>query len=229
MTLEAALRLSEGLLAFAIVQSSAEHLPARRAERGLFALRLALGVLLGLGLWPELALLGLCMTGFAALWLFQGPYNGGSDRMGLLILLCLTAAHFLPGRGAELAFGYLAAQTVLSYFMSGWVKLRNPAWRSGQALGDVFAFSAYPVSEGLRGLATRPALLLWASRGVIGAEVAFPLALLSGPLLASALALMAAFHLANACLFGLNRFFWTWIAAYPSILWLQGRLLGDVW
>jgi len=33
------------------------------------------------------------------------------------------------------------------------------------------------------------------------------------------------FHLGNACIFGLNRFFWVWLAAYPSILWLQGRIL----
>ena len=29
---------------------------------------------------------------------------------------------------------------------------------------------------------------------------------------------------ANACLFGLNRF-WIWICAYPSILWLQQRVM----
>ena len=32
------------------------------------------------------------------------------------------------------------------------------------------------------------------------------------------------FHFANACLFGLNRFFWIWLAAYPSLLWLQQRV-----
>jgi hypothetical protein len=35
----------------------------------------------------------------------------------------------------------------------------------------------------------------------------------------------ATVHLANACQFGLNRFFRTWLAVYPEILWLQGRLL----
>jgi hypothetical protein len=40
------------------------------------------------------------------------------------------------------------------------------------------------------------------------------------------LALAAAFHLANACLFGLNRFFWVWLAAYPSLIWLQHRIFG---
>ena len=30
--------------------------------------------------------------------------------------------------------------------------------------------------------------------------------------------------LQGACLFGLNRFFWTWLAAYPALVWLQGRV-----
>ena len=46
------------------------------------------------------------------------------------------------------------------------------------------------------------------------------------PALIAALAVAALFHFANACLFGLNRFFWIWIAAYPSILWLNERVMG---
>jgi hypothetical protein len=55
-------------------------------------------------------------------------------------------------------------------------------------------------------------------------EIAFPLTLISQPTLMVGLALAAVFHLANACLFGLNRFFWTWLAVYPAIVWLQGRV-----
>jgi hypothetical protein len=40
-----------------------------------------------------------------------------------------------------------------------------------------------------------------------------------------ALTIAGLFHLVNACLFGLNRFFWIWPAAYPVIMWLQHRLL----
>ena len=96
------------------------------------------------------------------------------------------------------------------------------------ALRDVFAFSAYPVSEELRNLAQRPRLLWTASWAVMLFEVLFPLGFADARLLWGALGGAATFHLANACLFGLNRFLWFWIAAYPSILWLQSRLvLGD--
>ena len=149
--------------------------------------------------------------------------------MGLLVLYCLCLSHWLPGGvSAEAALGYLAAQVILSYFVSGQVKIANPDWRSGRALQDVFAFSAYPVSADLRALADRPRLLWCASWAVMLFEVVFPLSLLSSVTLILALTLAAAFHVANAFLFGLNRFVWAWIAAYPSILWLQSRLVWGV-
>ena len=57
-------------------------------------------------------------------------------------------------------------------------------------------------------------------------ELLFPLSLLTASSLYVALVIAASFHLANACLFGLNRFFWIWIAAYPSLLWLQQRVFA---
>ena len=105
------------------------------------------------------------------------------------------------------------------------VKLINPDWRSGRALADVFRFSAYPVSEGLRRWADRTRVMRALSWAVIGLKLAFPFSLATQPTLIVALALAALFHLANACLFGLNLFFWTWVSVYPAILWLQDRVV----
>lgn len=227
MTLDAVLHLTELLLGFALLQQSLEHVASACDEWWLFAPRACLSVLLMLGVapaWTSSALLGL---GLLILRRFDGPYNGGSDRMSLLILICLCLAHLLPApHWREAAFGYLAVQLVLSYVLSGAVKIVNPDWRSGRALRDVFLFSAYPVSEDLRRLAEWPRLLLLMSWCVMLFELLFPLALLTQPALIAGLSIAAAFHLANACLFGLNRFFWAWLAAYPSILWLQQRMVG---
>lgn len=226
MSFETAQRLTEILLALAFVQQSLEHLRGRRGERALFATRIVLCGLLIAGAFPPWPLLGLAALSLAILVRFQGPYNGGSDRMGLLALWCLALAAVAPTQHwREIAFGYLGIQLVLSYFISGWVKVVNPDWRSGRALRDVFQFSAYPVSENLRALADRPGLLRVAAWAVILFELAFPLTMASQTLLAAGLVVAASFHLANACLFGLNRFFWTWIASYPAIVWLQARLL----
>lgn len=122
--------------------------------------------------------------------------------------------------------GYLALQLVLSYFISGWVKIVNPQWRNGQALQDVFRFSAYPASESMRAFAGRPRLLFVMSWAVMLFELSFPLTLLTQTTLIIGLVTAVIFHLANAFLFGLNRFFWCWLTAYPSILWLQQRITG---
>lgn len=225
MSLDLAIRLTEIVLAFAFLQQSLEHLHALQNERRLFILRIGLSLLLMSGFAAAWACLALVINALFILKRFQGPYNGGSDRMGLLILCCLCLTHFMPStQMQEYVFGYLALQLVLSYFMSGWVKIVNPQWRCGKALEDVFRFSAYPVSESLRKWAERPTLLLLMSWAVIMFELLFPLTLLSPATLIVGLIIAATFHLTNAFIFGLNRFFWFWLAAYPSILWLQHRV-----
>jgi hypothetical protein len=225
MSFDHALRLTEALLALALIQQSLEHLRAFRHERLLFGLRIILCLLVLVDVaspWPLVALAGLSLL---ILQRFQGPYNGGSDRLGLLALWCVTLARVLPvEQWRELSFGYLGVQLMLSYFISGWVKIVNPDWRRGVALRQVFAFSAYPVVESLRGWSGRPRVLLAMSWAVMLFELAFPLTMVSQLSLVVGLVVAATFHLANACLFGLNRFFWTWLAAYPAILWLQQRL-----
>ena len=229
MSLELAIRLTEVLMGFSFIQQSIEHLTLFTHERRLFLIRIILSLLLIIGFQTTWTLLLLLLLSLAILHRFQGPYNGGADRMSLLILSCLTLVHFAPSlRWQEVAFGYLAIQLILSYFISGWVKVINPDWRSGQALRDVFQFSAYPVSESLRQWSKSPRLLLSMSWGVILFELLFPFSLLSSTSLTFALVITASFHFSNACLFGLNRFFWIWIAAYPSILWFQQRIFESL-
>jgi len=224
MSLHDAIRLTEILLGFAFTLQSIEHLKSFSNERFLFMPRLILAVLLIIGFHTAWVVFLLFLLSLAILNRFQGPYNGGADRMGLLILCCLCLVHLAPTlRWQEIAFGYLAIQLVLSYFISGWVKVVNPEWRNGLALNDVFMFSAYPVSESLREWAKSPDVLFYVSWAVILFELVFPLALLSPTSLTIALGIAAAFHFSNACFFGLNRFFWVWISAYPAIIWFQFR------
>ncbi|MCK4864565.1 MAG: HTTM domain-containing protein [Gammaproteobacteria bacterium] len=225
MSFELAIRLTEILMGFAFIQQSLEHLTLFTNERRLFLARLILSLLLIIGFQTAWILLLLLLLTLAILHRFQGPYNGGADRMSLLILCCLCLVHFSPSlRWQEMAFGYLSLQLILSYFISGWVKVINPDWRSGRALQDVFQFSAYPVSESLRQWSNSPRLLLSMSWGVILFELLFPFSLISSTSLTVALIITASFHFSNSCLFGLNRFFWIWITAYPSILWFHQRI-----
>jgi hypothetical protein len=225
MTFETAQRATEILLALAFLQQCAEHIFAGHGTHLLYTTRGLLSIALVFGLQSHWMALALSAHSVIVLHRHNGPYNGGSDRMGLLVLYCLSLSHWLPDTAlAQAAFGYLGVQVVLSYFISGQVKIVNPAWRNGAALRDVFRFSAYPVAEDLRCLANYPRLLWSASWSVMLFEVLFPLSLVHANLLLAALVLATFFHVANACLFGLNRFVWFWIASYPSILWLQAQL-----
>lgn len=225
MSFETALRVSELLLAFAVFQRALEHLQGR--DQVLFGAQICAVCILVLTPMRLEALWGLWILLIWQLHRFQGPYNGGSDKMTVLVVTCLACAHAAPNSmWAEMALAYLAVQLVLSYFVSGWVKMRNSEWRSGAALGDVFLFSAYPVSESIRDFAVRTGFVRVGSWGVIAFETAFPLALLHSGTLIVALCVTGAFHVANACLFGLTRFFWIWISAYPVLIWFQGRVIA---
>lgn len=224
MSFDLALRATELLLAWALFQQSAEHLVGPRRDLWIYVPRLVLALVLASGLAPGPTLTALWGLQVALLLRYDGAYNGGSDKMTILVLTCTGLATWLTGPMAEVALGYLALQLMLSYFVSGWVKLTNPAWRNGAVLHDVFEMSAYPVSNSVRRIAQRPGAVWAGCCAVIGFEVLFPLALLHPLALQAALGTAALFHLANACLFGLNRFLWTWIAAFPSLLWLQTRL-----
>lgn len=225
MSLDEAIRLTEILVGFAFAQQSIEHFKSFANEQRIYLPRLVLAVLLIVGFQTPWVTALLLLLGLAALHRFQGPYNGGSDRMSLLVLCCLCLAHIAPtDYWRAVAFGYLAIQLTLSYFISGWVKVINPEWRNGIALRDVFQFSAYPVSESLRGLQRSPRMLLFASWHVMLFELLFPLAFFTKTSLIIMLVITTSFHFSNACFFGLNRFFWIWITAYPSIIWFQGRI-----
>lgn len=219
MTVPDAQRLSEMLVAAACLQQALEH----AAHPGLLrrsAAESVVAVAAAAGLWPALTLGLLVAAGLDTLRRFDGPYNGGSDRMRLLVLIGLWIARLVPA-WAAVVLGYVAVQLVLSYTMAGWVKLANRGWRTGQALVDVFAYSVYPVSETLRGWATRPGTLAVAAWTMLTFEAAFPLALVHPLALRAALAAALTFHLVNACVFGLNRFVWAWLAGYPLLIWFQ--------
>ena len=84
MSLELAIYISEVMLALAVIQQSVEHLRDGQ-DRALFAARIAFSLILLSGLPAGAALIGLFATAVIYLHRFAGPYNGGSDKMTILI------------------------------------------------------------------------------------------------------------------------------------------------
>jgi hypothetical protein len=146
---------------------------------------------------------------------FRGSYNGGSDSMLLVVTLSLAFARTWPEH-ARIALTYCAVQLVLSYLLAGVAKLRDPAWRSGHALAILVELPQYRVPRRLASLVT--SLSRIGSWAILAFEIAFPVVFASPLACTIMLAIGAAFHVANALVFGLNRFLWTWLAAYPALV-----------
>lgn len=157
---------------------------------------------------------------------WRGAFNGGSDYMTAIVLLGLLLVSIGdPGSSLSL-FGmlYIAVQCCLSYFVAGITKLRAPNWRSGEALTGFLRSTIYGEPEALGGLLRVRGIPLVLSWGVILFECTFPLALVDPSLCLVYLAAGAFFHLVNAYVLGLNRFFWAWVSTYPFVYFLSTLL-----
>ena len=171
------------------------------------------------GLWLSIPLMVMALL---LLFRWRGAFNGGSDFMTLVGISALLCADLLtPIWGAEQAWRaalwWVTLQLITSYFMSGWVKLKHPGWRKGTALPlflDTGIYGPLPAHSLLRRpWLTRPicwAFILW--------EGLFALVFLDVRLAWIGCLIGAVFHGLVFAYFGLNRFFWAWLASYPALI-----------
>ncbi|HEX4454984.1 MAG TPA: hypothetical protein VH143_29185 [Kofleriaceae bacterium] len=184
----------------------------------LVVLALQLAAAIALPIFDQAAWIALACT-IAIAVRFRGTYNGGSDAMLVVVLLGLAIARSGWPRAG---LAYIAAQLVLSYAIAGLAKLGDPRWRRGDAFAILVALPAYGVPARLAALLARPAIGRLGGFATLAFECGFPIALANRTACIAALAVGAAFHLGNAIVFGLDRFWWTWLAAYPA-LWFTAR------
>jgi hypothetical protein len=199
-----------------------------RPYTALLTMRLALAIALMCG---QLGLIGailLFLTALALLLRWRGAFNGGSDFMTLVGITGLLVAHFAGAMvdaswGWRAGFWYVTLQTVSSYFVSGWVKLLRPEWRSGQALPlflDTGVYGPLPKTSLFR----HPKIALLCSWCFTLWEGCFPLALLDIRLAMVLCAVAALFHFLVFWFLGLNRFFWAWVSTFPAVIYCAGSM-----
>lgn len=197
-----------------------------RAYFALLLLRLGLALTLMLG---QLGLGGALLLFALALLLllrWRGAFNGGSDFMTLVALSGLLMAHTVSALsdstlGWRAGFVYISLQAITSYFVSGWVKLRRPEWRSGRAMTLFLDTGVYgPLPD--RSIFRNPMVARLCSWSFTVWEGCFPLALLDVRLAWLFCAVAALFHFLVFLFFGLNRFFWAWIATFPAVMYCAG-------
>ncbi len=158
---------------------------------------------------------------------WRGAFNGGSDFMSIAVLTGLLAAHLAtPWIGAVLAWKaglwYITIHAITSYFISGAVKLVTREWRNGSALVYFLDGGLYgPLASNSR--FRRPAVARACAWAFIVWECLFPFAL-AGPRIAAVFCVVAAcFHYLVFRYFGLNRFFWAWLASFPAIIYCASQ------
>jgi len=162
---------------------------------------------------------------------FQGSFNGGSDYLTTQTLGAIWIYRSFLDQPliSQACVLYLGLQVCFSYFISGLGKVPSADWRSGRALSDFLLSSKYRIPQKwkLKARAHSPILKL-GTMAVLAFELSFPLCLLN-PLGCWFWILPGVlFHWMNYRIFGLNRFFWAWIACYPALLeaarWIQGHV-----
>lgn len=185
------------------------------SEKGfLFLLEVRLLAACLLPIWPNIfLLLFLAKSTLLIAMRWRGTFNGGSDTMTFHILIGVLAAAVFPyDNVVEAAIWYIAVQVCLSYFVSGFAKLKSASWRDGSALPIFLSTTIYGPQK------IHSSLAKFAAWAVILFECTFPLALLNTNIAVGYIAVALAFHWTNWYVFGLNRFFWAWLAAYPALV-----------
>ncbi len=236
------MNLVTGLISFAVFLQNLEMLwlqkyfkacdPWQKNKHGLnqqiYTLVLIFSLVASICVLISPSVAGLSIMLLSTCWIsarFGGSFNGGSDFMTFHILAAALLALLFPSY-ERIALSYVAAQSVMSYFIAGIVKIKSSEWRNGRALPFFLLYAnAAHESSTKYWLAKSPILSLIVSWCVIVFELLFPLSLLSPTSAIIFVSLGAVFHLGNVYFFGLNRFFFAWLSSYPAIILLANPLV----
>jgi len=192
----------------------------------LVGLQLLCGLVLLVNLLPSHRLLLLLAILFVhLLTMLRNHGTDGADQMQTILLASLACYYATPDPIVKkAAIWFVALQAILAYFTAGVAKLWSRAWRKGTVLRESLALG--PGCESLyqclpRGSRTNQILCL----SVVAYECLFPVVFILGPTLCWVfLTAGVLLHVGNAFAFGLPRFVFTFVAAYPAILFF----LGDI-
>jgi pimeloyl-ACP methyl ester carboxylesterase len=149
----------------------------------------------------------------------------GSDQVAFLVQTAATAARAGQRRPrvVDACLWYVALQSVLSYAVSGWVKLASPTWRSGTALVAITRTLTYGDRAAWELLHRHPRMSRVLGVVVLTMECSFPAVFLARGRFAPLIAATATvFHLGNARIMGLGRFVWSFVSMHPAVLYASG-------
>jgi pimeloyl-ACP methyl ester carboxylesterase len=151
--------------------------------------------------------------------------SDGADQVSFLVQALTTVARLGHRRPAvvDACLWFVSLQSVLSYTVSGWAKLPSATWRSGRALPGITRTITYGEPRVWELMRRHPRLTRTAAHAVLAMECGFPAVFLGrGRLAPYLLGAAGAFHLVNARVMGLGRFFWSFTSTYPAVAYTAG-------
>lgn len=182
------------------------------------SLQLATAIVAGFVNHPFLFLL-LLFTHLLICVRFRGNLNGGSDMMMVVVLTGVLISLFATTElWQKLGMIYISIHLIFSYFKAGYKKILEIDWRTGKALSiflnqsvfsDVKAFSKW--------IRTAPLFALILSWMALVFELSSPLVIVNPSWVYIYAGAALVFHFLNYLTFGLNRFFWVWLSAWPAV------------
>jgi len=211
------MKFAEFLLLFSVFLQSTENLKIKNTAANSLVqiIKIILSLTLVFNSRIEIWSLLLILQ-FFSLAQFRGNLNGGSDAMTTISLVCMTLMSTANDYLQKIGLYYLSIQVIFSYFIAGIVKLKESDWRNGEALGK-FLNQAFYKDEFLARILQNKNLHKPISLFMIFWEISFPVIFFVPKLMPVYLFIGFGFHLVNAFIFGLHRFFWAWIATYPVV------------
>lgn len=151
----------------------------------------------------------------------EGLY--GADKMSRLILITGALCFIFPTLKI-IFFGlyFISFQLILSYGTAGWIRLFQPKWRDGSDLKLVLRQHTYSNKIIWRLIENNRFPLKSTAILILVFECSFVISLfLPTPFFFIYIIFGIIFHLTNAIVMGLNTFVWSFLSAYPAIIWLH--------
>lgn len=147
----------------------------------------------------------------------------GADQMQSIILFGVFISSFnTNGSIALLSFYFITIQLLLSYFFTGFHKIKSKNWRNGQALLLVLNSETFGNQKLLKFLYKNNNIAIFFCWLIMISQLTFVFSFFIFPQLTIIyLAVFFIFHLSIAFFMNLNHFFWVFISTYPIVFYIS--------
>lgn len=145
--------------------------------------------------------------------------NDGSDQMATVCYIALLFANVInTGTSMSCALFFIAAQAVLAYGTSGFLKMQKIGWYNGEYVIDILKTSSYGNKKALAITQKSKSVAKALGMMVVYGDCLLSVSFLFPPHICMLILVFGVcLHIGIGRIMGLNTFLWSYIATYPAI------------